>query len=127
MDLLRRTGGFHDIKRATFDQEHLALWKAAGGEPGRPDDFSPPQYVYGWGRAPRHVSLEMGDQSGWYDNYATRAMRSELELQQILLPRMDDQPDREKPSAFFFLSSANSLVRPSVTRIDFGIARHFAR
>jgi len=30
--LLRRTGGFHEIRRATFDQEHLALWRSAGGE-----------------------------------------------------------------------------------------------
>jgi hypothetical protein len=71
-DLLRELGGFAEITRTTFDQEHLKLWQQAGGEPARPDDFAAPQYVYGWERAPRHVSLEMGDRARWYENYAAR-------------------------------------------------------
>lgn len=90
-DLLEEVGGFHDIARPTFDQEHLALWNQAGGEPGRPDDFALPQYVYGWGRAPRHVSLEMGDQAGWYANYAQRLPVMPPLDGSFLRPQMDAQ------------------------------------
>lgn len=76
VDLLRELGGFQEITRPTFDQEHLRLWQEHGGDPGRPDALPPhsalPQYCYGWGRAPRHVSLEMPDRQNWYANYATR-------------------------------------------------------
>ena len=90
-NLLRELGGFAEITRPTFDQEHLQLWQHVGGEPARPDDFAAPQYVYGWGRAPRHVSLEMGDRGGWYENYAARLKTAPLGEPQALEIRMDRQ------------------------------------
>jgi glycosyltransferase involved in cell wall biosynthesis len=64
-DMLRLTNGFEIIRRATFDQEHLALWQRLGGDPGRPDRVEWPQYVYGWGRS-NHVSVLMGG-ADWYE------------------------------------------------------------
>lgn len=88
-DLLMKVPDFLEIPRPTFDQEHLALWLQLGGEPGRPDDFQVPQYVYGWGRAPRHVSLEMPDRKHWYANYATHL--STVPASPFLAPQMDEQ------------------------------------
>ena len=85
-DLLQETGGFHDITRATFDQEHMALWKSAGGEPGRPDDFATPQYVYGWGRS-NHVSGKMGS-ADWYERHSLQAKVSSIDL---ICPQFDAQ------------------------------------
>ena len=88
---LLELGGFAEITRPTFDQEHLKLWETAGGKPARPDDFTAPQYVYGWGRAPRHVSLEMGDWAGWYENYEAQLQAAPLAVPLTLESRMDDQ------------------------------------
>ena len=85
-DLLQETGGFHEITRATFDQEHLALWRSVGGEPGRPDKFAPPQYVYGWGRS-NHVSGKMGS-ADWYERHSLQAKVASIDL---VCPRFDAQ------------------------------------
>jgi hypothetical protein len=90
-DLLEELSGFAEITRPTFDQEHLQLWRSKGGEPGRPDAFTTPQYVYGWGRAPRHVSLEMGDSARWYDNYASSIQAQSFDVPQEIRPCMDTQ------------------------------------
>ena len=90
-DLLEELRGFAEITRPTFDQEHLQLWQYRGGEPGRPDAFASPQYVYGWGRAPRHVSSEMGDKVRWYDNYAAKLQFRSCATPQLIQPRMDQQ------------------------------------
>ena len=86
VDLLRCTSGFQLIKRAPFDQEHLALWNAAGGEPGSPDDFAPPQYVYGWGRS-NHVSGKMVSVD-WYERHS---IQNVLPVVEELQPRFDGQ------------------------------------
>lgn len=101
VDLLARLGGFREIARPTFDQEHLALWQQTAGDPGRPDELvltnaagemrlAGPQYCYGWGRAPRHVSLEMGDRENWYRNYASQ-VKVAVDAPINLKPRMDEQ------------------------------------
>lgn len=87
--LLHRTGGFQDIARPTFDQEHLRLWHDVGGYPGRPDDRDdhlPPQYVYGWGRAKRHVSAGMG-RADWYESHP----QSDRQAIEAIRPRLDRQ------------------------------------
>jgi len=66
-DLFQTSGGFQEIARMTFDQEHLARWRSFGGEPGRPDATCTPQYVYGWGRS-NHVSSRMG-RPDWYERH----------------------------------------------------------
>lgn len=66
-DLFSTSGGFQEIARVTFDQEHLARWRQWGGTPGRPDAACPPQYVYGWGRS-NHVSGLMG-RADWYERH----------------------------------------------------------
>jgi glycosyltransferase involved in cell wall biosynthesis len=90
-DLLQEVNGFVEITRPTFDQEHLQLWQIRGGDPSRPDDFASPQYVYGWSRAPRHVSLEMGDVARWYDNYAAHLRAAPIRSAVTVKPHMDEQ------------------------------------
>lgn len=52
--LIEKVGFSHSTK-LTFDQENLWTWHSIK-EPGRPDDWFQPQYVYGWGRAKSHDS-----------------------------------------------------------------------
>lgn len=86
VSLLQRLGGFIETARPTFDQENLAAWQREGGDPGRPDDFERPQYVYGWGRS-NHVSGQMGH-ADWYERQ--RPMESVAAPVKIT-PEMDEQ------------------------------------
>lgn len=86
--LLERMGGFIQTDRVDHDQQHLWAWQRHGGEPGRPDYFVAPQYVYGWGRA-NHCSGR-GGEADWY----TGQTKMESHLVETVTPAMDEETRR---------------------------------
>lgn len=83
--LLERTGGFQSSDSTAFDQAHLALWQREAGDPGRPDAFAGPHFVYGWGRARFHDSGLQRPAEGWQPLSQLEDPRRGIEI----VPQMD--------------------------------------